>query len=149
MIAVDSAVYTVADLEPADYLALAGPVQLPEVLASVSARTSPAFTVRDRQSPVPVAVLGLMLPPWRTSAVAWAVIDRTRVTDGRALHYLVCAHLARLECEYDLRAIEARVLDDDPAALRWVRALRFRRVALLPGTGPDGRMFSLWLRHPR
>jgi hypothetical protein len=149
MIAVDSAVYTVSELERADYLTLAGPVQLPEVLASLSARTNPAFTVRDRRSQVPVAVLGLLLPPWRTAAVAWAVIDRARITDGRALHYLVCAALGRLERELALRAIEARVLDDDPVALRWVRALRFRQVAVLPGTGPDGRMFTLWLRHPR
>ncbi len=130
--------WTVTPFRAADYLdvtAALGRLEVgdPEGTAEAFARGGPAFT--GRWNGRPVACAGLV-ESWPGLATAWALLGPEAVHHGGRIHRSVKQWLSINSPRY--RRIEAAVMEEHAAGIRWVRHLDFELESVMERYGPAG-----------
>lgn len=95
----------------------------------------PGYTARlDGQL---LACAGIIVH-WPGLGTAWAVWTPLGQRYALRIHRAVLAEMAGIVETYGLRRVQADVMADNAAAVKWVQALGFEEESYMPAYGPSG-----------
>lgn len=123
-------------------------VDRPLEMGRMYAAYGPSYTVRiDGEI---AATLGVLIP-WDGHGDCWAVLTPLGFRHGALIHRQVIRFLRRLIRDYKLVRLQADVIADYRAGVRWVEHLGFHLEGLMPHFGPHGETFAryAWLNPNR